>query len=234
MQIIDFHSHVLPGIDDGSKNLETSLEMLRKSKESGVDIMVATPHFYADCDRVESFLEKRSGAFDVVSGYLSFDTPKLLLGAEVAFFDGIGKAEKINELTIKGTDILLLEMPFKAWDENEISQVKYLISKRKLNIIIAHLERYMKIPGNASGISSLLDLPVTVQINAGSLIDKKGRSHLIRMFKQGKAHLLGSDCHGINHRPPNLMEGRGILEKKAGSECLDRIDETGSSLLGLL
>ena len=48
MEVIDFHSHVLPGIDDGSRNIETSIEMLRLSRNAGVDRMIATPHFYAD------------------------------------------------------------------------------------------------------------------------------------------------------------------------------------------
>lgn len=70
MKVIDFHSHILPGIDDGSKNVETSIEMLRRSKAAGVDIMIATPHFYADCDRIERFTEKRLGAYQKIEDQL--------------------------------------------------------------------------------------------------------------------------------------------------------------------
>lgn len=233
MCTIDFHSHILPQIDDGSKNVETSLEMIRRSKASGVDVMIATPHFYADCDRVDSFLKKRAEAYGKIANYLSDDTPKLMLGAEVAFFDGMGSAERISELTVEGTNILLLEMPFRTWTGNDILQVNRLISVKKLHIIIAHLERYLKIPGNMPFVNSLLELPVNVQINAESLTDRKQSRALIKMFKQEKAHLLGSDCHGINHRPPNLMSGREVIEKKAGADCLRRIDETGCALLGI-
>ena len=57
--MIDFHSHILPGIDDGSRSLETSLEMLRLSRKQGVDYIVATPHFYAMKDRTQEFFERR-------------------------------------------------------------------------------------------------------------------------------------------------------------------------------
>ncbi len=231
--IIDFHSHILPGIDDGSRNIETSIKMLKKSKADGVDIMVATPHFYADEDRIEDFLKKRNKAYQKLSEYLTDDMPELCLGAEVAFFDGIDTAKKINDLTINGTNIMLLEMPFRKWTDNDILQVKRLISNRKVGIIIAHLERFLKISGNMPFVNALLELPVLVQINAESLTDWKQSRHLIKMFKQGTAHLLGSDCHGMNHRPPNLMDGRNVIEKKVGTQCLNKMDKRGCKLLGL-
>ncbi len=131
MEVIDFHSHVLPGIDDGSKNIETSMEMLQTSKASGVDRMIATPHFYADCDRIERFLERRKQAYLSIADKLSDDTPKLLLGAEVAFFEGISQAEKIEALTICDSNLMLLEMPFRTWRQSDIEEVKQLIYKKK-------------------------------------------------------------------------------------------------------
>ena len=74
MEVIDFHSHVLPGIDDGSRNIETSIEMLRLSRNAGVDRMIATPHFYADEDRIEHFLEKREHQTVMISFFLASAT----------------------------------------------------------------------------------------------------------------------------------------------------------------
>ena len=84
---------------------------------------------------------------------------------------------------------------------------------------------------NKEYIEELMSLPVTIQINAESLSDWKQSHTLIKMFKRGQAHILGSDCHGIHHRPPNLMEGRQILGKKAGEACIRRLDEYGMDLL---
>lgn len=231
MEVIDFHSHVLPGIDDGSKNVETSMEILHRSKASGVDIMVATPHFYADCDRIERFIEKRTGAYQKIKTQLGKDTPQVLLGAEVAFFEGMDQAEKIDQLTINGSRLMLLEMPFRVWRQTDIDQVRNLIEQRNFSLIIAHLERFMKTAGNKKYIEELMSLPVTIQINAESLSDWRQAHALIKMFKKGQAHILGSDCHGIHHRPPNLMEGRQVLEKKAGEACIRKMDEYGLGLL---
>lgn len=231
MEVIDFHSHVLPGIDDGSKNVETSMEILRRSKASGVDIMVATPHFYADCDRIERFIEKRTGAYQKIKTQLGKDTPQILLGAEVAFFEGMDQAEKIDQLTINGSRLMLLEMPFRVWRQTDIDQVRNLIEQRNFSLIIAHLERFMKTAGNKKYIEELMSLSVTIQINAESLSDWRQAHALIKMFKKGQVHILGSDCHGIHHRPPNLMEGRQVLEKKAGEACIRKMDEYGMGLL---
>ena len=117
MSVIDFHSHILPEIDDGSRNVETSIGMLRMCREQGVDIMIATPHFYADSNRVERFVENRKNAYDKVMAE-NADIPHIMMGAEVAFFDGISRAERVDALTIEGTNIMLLEMPFVTWSDS--------------------------------------------------------------------------------------------------------------------
>ncbi len=234
MAIIDFHSHILPAIDDGARNVETSLKMIKASKAQGVDVMLATPHFYADENRIENFLENRANAFAKIKPELEkVDAPKILLGAEVAFFEGISRASDVEKLAIEGTSNLLLEMPFRKWTDADVAEVETLINKGHFHIVVAHLERYMRINGNEPYIKNLMELPVSIQINAESLLDWHGRGRLLKMFKKNQAHLLGSDAHGMNRRPPNLMAGREILEKKAGASCLNRIDELGAQLLNL-
>lgn len=232
MGVIDFHSHILPEMDDGSRNVETSYKMLELCREQQIDTMVATPHFYADSDRIENFLERRKKSFEKLMSGKSFDRPHILLGAEVAFFKGIGKAEKVALLTVEGTDILLLEMPFETWDVSVLEEVRYLLEKRNLKIMIAHPERFLKLPGNASFMKKLLEMPVLLQVNSGSLLDVRQRRVLLKMFKKGQAHVLGSDCHGMQRRPPNLGEGRSVLESRLGKEYLQRMDCLAEELLG--
>jgi protein-tyrosine phosphatase len=230
MSVIDFHSHVLPGIDDGSRNTETSIDMLSLCKKNGVDIVVATPHFYADSNRVERFVENRKIAYDKIMGDCA-DIPQVIMGAEIAYFEGISKAEKIDALTIGDTDIMLLEMPFVIWSDSVMQEVRDLIEKRHFHIIIAHIERFLRIPGNKPYVKELIQMPVTVQVNAETLLDFRQRSRMFKLFKEGKAHILGSDCHGMHHRRPNLWEGREALSGKFGTEILERIDIYGSDLL---
>ena len=231
MAIIDMHCHILPGVDDGARDVETSLAMLEASRAQGVQYMVATPHFYATRDRVDTFLDRRREAWETLKFRMGADYPGIVLGAEVAFFRGISRAERLEALKIEGTDCLLLEMPFRPWSEDDVDEVSEILEKRGYTIILAHIERYLAMRGNADYIGNLLELPVLAQINAESLLDWRQRGKLIKMVRNGQVHLLGSDCHGIHHRPPNLGEGREILRKKTGTEYLDRIDWRSEELL---
>ena len=231
MAIIDMHCHILPGVDDGARDVETSLAMLEASRAQGVQYMVATPHFYATRDRVDTFLDRRREAWETLKPRMDADYPGIMLGAEVAFFRGISRAERLEALKIEGTDCLLLEMPFRPWSEDDVDEVSEILEKRGYTIILAHIERYLAMRGNADYIGNLLELPVLAQINAESLLDWRQRGKLIKMVRNGQVHLLGSDCHGIHHRPPNLGEGREILRKKTGTEYLDRIDRRSEELL---
>ena len=231
MAIIDMHCHILPGVDDGARDVETSLAMLEASRAQGVQYMVATPHFYATRDRVDTFLDRRREAWETLKPRMGADYPGIVLGAEVAFFRGISRAERLEALKIEGTDCLLLEMPFRPWSEDDVDEVSEILEKHGYTIILAHIERYLAMRGNADYIGNLLELPVLAQINAESLLDWRQRGKLIKMVRNGQVHLLGSDCHGIHHRPPNLGEGREILRKKTGTEYLDRIDWRSEELL---
>lgn len=236
MYTIDFHSHILPGIDDGAKNAETSLAMLSMAAAQHVDVMIATPHFYASHDRIERFLEKREVAWQKLQNAVAETEtadayPKLYTGAEVAFFDGISRADDIRKLTIAGTNILLLEMPFVPWTAKQVDEVDTLMRERGFQVMIAHLERFLWMPGNKKQIDRLIALPVIVQINAEAFDGFLHTRTLVKLFKEHKAHVLGSDCHGAHHRIPNLADGRALIAKKAGRDILDRIDTDGERLL---
>ena len=211
MSVIDFHSHILPGIDDGARNLETSLAMLRQVSSQRVDYMIATPHFYASHDRVDAFLNRREDAYNSLK-------------------EAVHK-ESLSDVTIQNTRVLLLEMPFAPWTSQNIHEVEALVRDRGFNVLIAHLERFIWIPGNKKGIRSLLEIPVRIQINSEGLQDWRHRRYLLKMFRSGSAHVLGSDCHGAHHRVPDLLTGREIIKKKCGEELLQRIDRQGEALL---
>ena len=231
MLIIDFHSHILPAIDDGSRDVKTSIEMLQMSSAQRIAVMIATPHFYPMHDRVEDFLQRRNEAHERLQSCLTADMPKIILGAEVAFFKGISRADKLEAMTVENTKLLLLEMPFAPWSDEDIEEVRILAENRGFTVMLAHVERYFSIRENRKKMQELLRLPVIVQINSGSLLDWKKREKIVRMFQDGQAHVLGSDCHGVFRRSPNLLAGREVLKKRLGQDILDDIDQTGYRLL---
>lgn len=230
---IDFHSHILPGVDDGSQSLEMTQEMLRQSGEAGVDLMVATPHFYGHRHTVEEFLERRSVARKAVGSILSPDMPGVRLGAEVAFYAGLEDLEGLEKLCIQGTNVLLLEMPFAPWTEYEWNVLTSLTLDRNLQIVLAHFERYYEFQKDPSLPQRLKELFLYLQINAGTLLHWNKRGRWLDWLARGDAHVLGSDTHNLSNRAPNLGQAREVVRKKLGQSVLDRIDQTGNKLLEL-
>lgn len=243
--MIDFHCHLLHGIDDGSRNLETSIDILKESAEQGVKRIVATPHFYAWEMSIDSFLSKRQAAYDELRSALrerglkltgedgcTGGLPELMLGAEVAFFDNMAASERIHELAITGTDIIMVEMPFIDWEEHHLKEIAMLADK--FTVIIAHIERFMT-RGNRKGIGELLAMsrvkPIKIQVNAGAFENRRLRRRLMKMFASGEAHMLGSDCHGMHRRPPNLAAGAEAIRGHLGEKALDRIYKENEELI---
>ena len=94
--MIDWHSHLLPGIDDGSRDVEESLALLRMEAEQGVDTVVATPHFFADDGSVDSFVEQRQKSYETLRSAMPEGSPDIVLGAEVRYYPGIVKLAELE------------------------------------------------------------------------------------------------------------------------------------------
>lgn len=230
--VIDFHSHILPGIDDGSKTAEMSAQILELSKEQGIGTIAATPHFYAGQMALDTFLEKRRAAFLKIRDVADRCGISLLLGAETAFFPGIGNADAVRQLAISGTSLLLLEMPFREWNSRDIKELEHLLT-RGLTPLLAHVERFLPFQRDRRLIEELYSLPILAQVNAGALLDWRTRRLALRLFCLNRAHLLGSDCHNVSTRPQNLVRGRNVIAKKLGSRRLLQIDQLGKEQTGL-
>lgn len=231
MAIIDFHSHILPGIDDGSRSTAMSQTMLEAASAQGVEVICATPHFYADSMTIERFLRRRQEAYGKVLDCSNEFNIKIICGAEVAFFPGMSQADELEKLRFQNTDLMMVEMPFREWTQRDLREVELLL-RRGIRPVIAHLERFYPFQKDKGVIPALLSMPVYVQINAECLLRWSTRGQPIKLFRNNQAHLLGSDCHNITSRPENLAEGRKVLEKKLGSHVLRQMDRLGTSLIG--
>lgn len=225
MMVSDFHSHILPRIDDGSASLEESVKMLRMEQNQGISRVVATPHFYAHRDTMDRFLHRRERAAEQLREALADhpDLPQVILGAEVYFFPGISETEALGELTIAGTDCVLIEMPVGAWTDKMYRELEQIPEKQGLQPIIAHVDRYMVPLHKNSHITRLLQLPVLIQANAGFFLRRSTVMTALRMLKQDKIQFLGSDCHNLDTRAPNLGPAVERIRKKLGDDPLLRI-----------
>ena len=107
--MIDWHTHILPAVDDGSRDIEESLKMLSELKAQGVDCVVATPHFIANAESVEEFISRRDEAYASLAESMSEDLPKVLCGAEVKYYPGIAKMEGLEKLTVRSPPCTITE-----------------------------------------------------------------------------------------------------------------------------
>lgn len=218
----DFHSHILPGIDDGSRDVEESLVMLRMEAQQGIRHVVATPHFYPRHNAPEEFLKRREESARLLQEAMAQEPPlpKVSLAAEVYFFPGISDCELLRELTIDKNDYILIEMPLSPWTDRMYRELQDIHYKQGLVPIVAHVDRYIR-PFKTYDIPRrLADMPVLVQANASFFQNRMTRSMAMRMLQQGQIHLLGSDCHNLTSRAPNLDQAVRLIQKQLGEEAL--------------
>jgi protein-tyrosine phosphatase len=236
--VIDFHTHILPQMDDGSTSLEMTRRLLQMEYSQGTQAVVATPHFYAQKEFPEQFLERRSKRMSQVKELLKTEVfaqkMEIYAGAEVLYYPGISRSEALPRLCIEEKDILLLEMPFREWDKEVYQEVKQIIEIRRLKVILAHVERYAKYQKNKDIWNEIQKLPLILQINADDLCSFTRRGLCRKILKQEIPVVLGSDCHNLQKRPPQMEKGRQVIRNMAeGKETLERMDVFGAQVLGL-
>lgn len=231
--VIDFHSHILPNVDDGSKSVEMSLEMLRREARQGIKTVVLTPHFYANHDSPAKFSERCNRAEAKLREAMKncSDLPELVVGSEVHFFEGISDCEFLNQMAIAGTNCVLVEMPMRAWSERMLVELEGIRQKRKLIPIIAHIDRYMGVFKDNGIPDKLSELPVYSQVNANFFINRWSRRLALRLLAQDKIHLLGSDCHDLKERIPNLGMALEVIKSSLGESAVERINYYENKLI---
>lgn len=230
---VDFHSHILPGVDDGSKTVEESLELLRMQAQQGVAQVVATPHFYANHDTPERFLRRRAAAWEALREAMAQEAglPQVILGAEVYYFPGISDSEALPQLTIGQKSYMMLEMPAVPWTQNMYREIENIYAKHGITPIIAHIDRYINPLRYRQILMQLEELPVLVQANSAFFLRPMTAPLALRMLKENRIHLLGSDCHDCIRRRPNLGEAVQKIEKHLGLAELERIGEYEKTVL---
>lgn len=221
----DFHSHILPGIDDGSQSVKESMEMMRMSADHGIRCMVATPHFYPQHDDLDRFLRRRANAERLLREHMAGNPalPEVIVGAEVYFFPGISDSEALSRLTIGKKGYIILEMPQSPWTNQMYREIENIYVKQGIVPIIAHVDRYIDIFRTHGIPDRLSKLPVLVQANAGFFLKKRTAGMAMRMLKRGQIHLLGSDCHNLEFRPPRLGPAVAAIRRRLGDQVLEAI-----------
>lgn len=231
--VVDFHSHILPNVDDGSSSLEQSLEMLEMEAQQGIRHVIATPHFYPQHDNPQRFLSRREEAMARLQERLADrpDLPRVTIGAEVYYFHGISECDFLPHLTIGGKKCILIEMVGSVWSDRMYRELRDIREKQGLTPIIAHIDRYVTPATVSSVLDRLAELPVFVQANAEPFLHWSTRNMLLRGLRADQIHLLGSDCHDTATRKPNLAAAIKVIERRLGGNTIQRICQYQQLLL---
>ncbi|MBO7250129.1 MAG: histidinol-phosphatase [Clostridia bacterium] len=215
---IDFHAHILPEVDHGSKSLEESLSQLALIKGNS-DKIVATPHFYPSAHKLDSFISKVDNAISLLKeNSATYSGLDISVGAEVLICDYLDRFDGIEQLCIRGTRCMLLEMPnVGAWSERMLKTVENLLDK-DFCVVLAHIDRYFK--DYRRELDVLLDMGAKAQINASSLIPFLSRRRAMSYIKDGAVYAFGSDLHrALPGSYGNFMK----IESTVGTELYEAV-----------
>ena len=223
-EVIDFHAHILPHMDHGSRRTSTSVDQLTIMQQAGVSKVCATSHFYPQDVLPDVFLEERRQSLErALRSYGDAPRPRILLGAEVLICQGLENMEGLTGLCVEGTDILLLEMPFTRGDwGRELYRTVHEIRKKGITPVLAHVDRYPK-----HSIEQLFDMGLCGQINCDSLSKVFKPKHLLRWVESGRIVAFGSDLHGND--PKGYAPFTKVMSTYA--DHVARIMETTARLL---
>ena len=208
--MIDMHSHILPAIDDGAKDIQQSLQMLVEAKRQGVDVCVATSHCELHKQNaVDDFLNSRIDAYNaLMQGSHNSDIPKIILGAEVYLDNDISKFPDIQRLCINGTNFMLVEFGRGVPTDN-YSEWLYNLTIKGIIPIIAHIDRYAQ---RSEMIKSFDGIKIIYQVNNECVLSMPGRRFLKKLAPY--TVVMGSDMHNTDTRPCDMKKAYDILAKK--------------------
>ncbi len=233
---IDFHTHILPDVDDGSRSVEQSLQMIRALADQGVDSVVLTPHFYPQRDNPERFVARREKAYgalcEAVLSSSDISHVKLIPGAEIEYFDGLASMAEYPELKLGESACLLIEMTPDVWSSHMVDDLLELNSRHGCRVVIAHVERYL-FEQRRHVLYELLDNGIVMQSNAEFFINRRSANRAIKLLNKGFIHLLGSDSHNLTDRAPNIGEACDVIKKRLGDDVLDIMMNRAYGLLTL-
>ena len=220
--MVDLHTHIIPGIDDGAQTLDESLEMARLAVADGITTLAATPHAYWRGE-VNSGPTIRGGVAELTAQFVVQDIPlKLVTGAEVPMERHlVNKVRSDHSWTYGGNGIyLLLEPPWGPIPDYALRLVAELI-QNDITPLIAHPERNPDLRSNFSLLDRMLQLGAVAQITANSILGNHGvasRLAALKMLETSRAHVVSSDAHNTDTRPPMLSEARAVVTDMLGED----------------
>lgn len=226
-KFIDIHSHILPGVDDGARNAEESLAMLRIAVKEGIGQIIVTPHQKPDRHCVSgNGLMERMEELQSLAKTEGLDI-RLHPGGEIFFRQGLADELSNGKLcTLAGSRYVLVEFfPDEHYDY--IRDGLYSLLAAGYRPVVAHVERYIQINKSGERQAELLDMGCCYQVNAGSLTGSCGfgmKRTAWQLVKEEMVHFVATDAHRAEgNRTPRMLRCAKLLEKKCSAEYVAQL-----------
>lgn len=232
--MVDLHTHILFDIDDGPKAIDESLSLLNKATQSGVTTFVTTSHYYSARTPFADFVSKRNARFESLrKACAEQELPvRLLRGAEIHIDPLLLNQPDFHDLCFEGTNHALLEIQHSATQlEEALLLIDRIMSYFNVVPIIAHVERYPFLR-KMRNLAKLRELGCFIQIDAecllGSFFDRR---FAFMALEAGYVDVIASDCHDTIKRPPNLADAYAVVDKRCGTEAVQRLQKNAKRLV---
>jgi protein-tyrosine phosphatase len=232
---VDLHTHLLPGVDDGVRDLPEALEQLREARRQGIAALVCTPHTHRGygSDLTSLARERRrvferlvaAAAAERESGGEQGELPQVGLGAELLILGGRVSLEP-PDVRINGTAYALLEVPFDTWEFRALGGLFRDLLDRGYRPILAHAERYPHLAEHPDLFAAWREDGLLTQANATSFVGRHGEAIRRRAFElldAGEIDLVASDVHGPHMRLNHMAEAHTLVLERAGAEVARRL-----------
>jgi len=217
--MVDIHNHVLPQVDDGADSIQTSLEMLRRGVEEGIEAAVLTPHLKPE-DGPEKEEMHRERFAQLREAVAQAGLPiQVHLGAEVAFRFGLAEAARWPSVALAESRYVLVDLPPGPMSPG-LEQGLFELRTAGFKPILGHPERHRHLAGSEHQLARLREQELLFQIDAGSLIGRFGQrtQEAARMLvERGWAEFVASDGHNLDRRPFSLEKARAWVEQRLGA-----------------
>ena len=226
MKIVDVHCHVLPGVDDGSKNEEMSMDMIDIAYSQGIRTMILTPHYYLGHTKETGADFKK--IFEVLRGKVQKKYPdyEMYLGNEVYWNKGVIGALKDQRInTMQGTKYVLVEFA-PATSYSDIFEAIRMLTQAGYRPLVAHVERYHELTKHVDRVDEICKNGAVLQMNAGSLVGGMFDSHVKwcrKLMQEGYISMIGTDAHNTDDRAPFVKEALAWMEKKLDPDLMEDV-----------
>ena len=222
LKLTDLHCHILPGIDDGAQNAEASEALLNGERRDGVSQILFTPHFYADFMKSNSFLRRRQGAFDAIAPLCEERRIRTALGAEVRICEPLLDVD-LSQLRLGDTHYLLLEWPFDGTYPLYGEDIVRNLLQAGIRPIFAHIDRYDFFFYDEDNLQYFMDNGCLFQMNAEAFLYRGTRRRAVELARMGWAHVLSTDAHNMEDRPPCLAQALETLAAHTNYDLTDQL-----------